>query len=519
MRGTKLFAAVLVAAAALMLSGCPWNPEDDGDGDNGDDWSDWTPVEVEGLYAVAGNGAVLLSWWEPNGSFDHVEVSWTPGGEAGEDVNPFDSSHLVSDLTNGVTYTFTVRVFGDEESASDGVTATCMPTAQFLYGGSGTDEGRSVTRNSGGEYVVAGSTQSAELQDALNVGAPDVYVLRIGIDGVVADWVAYGSLNDEIARDIALTSDDDYLLAGDWEVIDGHGDNFLALRLSTTFARVFERAPGGNGHEQSEACLETTDGGFAFAGESHSADIPDTTYNLNGDAYVVKLDSDGNLDWQVLFGGTGWDRLHGMIERSDGTLVVVGSSYSSNLPGSTQDGIDDFYLAELDADGVLQWQKMYGGTWQDSLSAIDETADGGSIVAGYSTSSDLTGLLADNGSGYVAKLDASGDVVWHTRVGGDGAWLTGVTALAGGHYAVAGYGPAPGEHWELGYQGYLAELSSTGTVVRECHVGGTETEYLGHVLETPAGGFVAVGYSDSADIPGTTNAGGTDVYVVMVEAE
>jgi fibronectin type III domain protein len=501
----------LVIVAAVLILGCPSPSGPDGPGDEDEDTT-WTPGDVEQLLSVAGDRRVALYWWEPGGSFDHYVVSWTPGGETGEVSSGFNPEYVVTSLTNGVEYTFTVTVVVDENGISEGVTTSCTPRAQFLYGGTGDDEASAVTAIAGSEYVIAGTTASDELQDELNRSGNDVYLVRIDDTGAVAGWTTYGSIGDESANDIVATSDNGYAIAGEWEVIVGEYDDYLALVLDSGASRVFERAPGGSGVDNGFACLETVDGGFVFAGESFSSDISGLTYNLNGDAYVVKLDASGATVWQNMVGGTGWDRTRDIAEAADGTLMLAGSSYSTNLPGSTQDQIDDFYLVKLDTDGSLLWQKMFGGTWQDALSAIVGTSDGGFVVAGRSSSDDLAGLLRDDGQGYLAKVDTDGDVVWHTRFGGDGSWPAAVIQTSTGGYLVAGRT----QEANLGYQGQIVEFDSGGAVIRECLAGGTGDERFSGIAEMPGGAYLVAGSSDSTDIPGLSSNGGTDFYAVIV---
>ncbi len=474
------------------------------------------PRKVEQLYAIAGDGRVALHWIEPGEPFvDHVNVTWSPGGNGGTEVQVNTCCCSIEGLTNGSEYTFAVTAESDTGTQSEAVRVSCIPARQLLFGGSGNDRAYSVTRTSSGEYVIAGSTESDELQQVMNKDGSDVYMVRFGSTGVMAGWTAYGYPNDEVAHDIHATSSDGYVLAGNWEVISGYGDDMFALRLDSGASRVFEDNLGGNGYDGGYACLETLDGGFVFAGESFSSGVAGLTYHGNGDAYVVKLDASGTTLWQQMFGGTGWDQIFDMVEATDGKLVVAGTSYSSDIPGSSQDGIHDFYLAQLDADGTLLWQKMFGGSWDDQLQAIDIAPNGGYIVAGLSTSSDLQGLLQDSGTAYLAKLDDSGTVEWHERLGGDGmTWLESVKSTSDGGYIAVGWYNG---FWNLGYQSYVVKLQADGTVEWQRWFGGSGDETAYDVIETPTGAYVVVGYSKSSDIPGAINNGGEDCYVLMLE--
>jgi len=501
----------IAVAGAVALLGCPSPSGPDDPRDGGDET--FTPRDVEQLVSVGGDGAAALYWVESGESFDHYLVSWTPGGESGEIVGGFSPAFEVDALTNGVQYTFTVKVVVSDNGISEGSQTSCTPRAQFFYGGTGTDEACAVAAIPGGRYVIAGTTSSDELQVSLNRSSSDVYLVRIDETGAVEGWTSYGYMGDERANDLSATSDDGYAIAGEWEVTLGEYDDYLALMLDSGASRVFERGLGGSGVENAFACVETSDGGYVFAGESFSSDIDGLTYHLNGDAYIVKLDDTGATVWQNMVGGTGWDRILGLAEASDGTMMLAGWSYSTNLPGSSGDGNDDFYLIKLDTDGSVLWQKMFGGSWQDDLFDIAATSGGGFAVVGMSGSDDLSDLLQNDGRGYLARVDEDGTVVWQTRFGGDLCMPAAVIQSSSGGYVVVG----SGYESNLGYQGQLVEFDASGSVVRECLIGGTGDDGLTGIVEMPGGAYLVVGTSNSTDIPSAASHGETDLYMSIID--
>src|SRR5205807_1686369 len=111
----------------------------------------------------------------------------------------------------------------------------------------------------------------------------------------------------------------------------------------------------------------------------------------------------GNILWQKLLGGSNNDYAQSIQQTIDGGYIVAGYSNSSNtgtLTGFTNNGIYDSWIIKLDGSGNIQWQKLLGGSGSDFAYSIQQTTDGGYIVAGYSFSSN-TGTLAgftNNGS-------------------------------------------------------------------------------------------------------------------------
>jgi hypothetical protein len=124
---------------------------------------------------------------------------------------------------------------------------------------------------------------------------------------------------------------------------------------------------------EAHAIIPTSDGGYVVAGE---------TYHSAGrhDVWVLKLDGQGNVQWQKNYGGTDDDWAYAIAPTSDGGYVVAGRTKSFGA------GRMDVWVLKLDGQGNVQWQKTYGGKGDDEARAIAPTSDGGYVVAGYTRS-------------------------------------------------------------------------------------------------------------------------------------
>ncbi|RME64713.1 MAG: hypothetical protein D6778_07465, partial [Nitrospirae bacterium] len=111
--------------------------------------------------------------------------------------------------------------------------------------------------------------------------------------------------------------------------------------------------------------------------------------------------------WVKTYGGTNYDKAYSVQETSDGGYIVAGWTQSFGA------GYGDFLVLKLDADGNVQWQKTYGGADDDGASSIQQTSDGGYVVAGYTASFGAGGYDV-----WVIKLDANGNVQWQKIYGG-----------------------------------------------------------------------------------------------------
>ncbi|MGB4230357.1 MAG: hypothetical protein WBJ63_07370 [Bacteroidales bacterium] len=125
-----------------------------------------------------------------------------------------------------------------------------------------------------------------------------------------------------------------------------------------------------------------------------------------GDYWVVKLDSSGTIQWQKCLGGTDNDEAKSIQQTSDGGYIVAGETWSNDGDVSGNHGIVDSWIVKLNSSGDIIWQKCFGGTDDDVAFSIQQTSDGGFIVAGGTWSND--GDMSGNHGGsdaWVVKLN------------------------------------------------------------------------------------------------------------------
>jgi hypothetical protein len=502
---------VVVGLFFAGLTGCEQEPPDNIEEEETDTVS---LPEVDLLYVIAGNGAAKLNWINPGWGPLNTEISWIPEGEAVQTVGTSIEDTIVSGLTNGITYNFLVKtVDPDSGGKSTGITVSCTPVFQKMVGGNNSDELYSIYPTSDSGFIMAGYSMSTDLPFLLNNGGKDVYVVKMDSNWDMEWQKLHGSINDDIALCVQQTIDGGYFIAGRWRVITGEPDKFYALKLDADGNRTWERAMGGNGYDIAYTCQQIADGGYIVAGESSSTDIPGLTYIGNVDIYLVKLDSSGATSWQKMYGGNGWDRVFSIQQTSDDGYILAGMSYSFDLSGQTHNGQDDFYLLKLDSNGDFLWQKQFGGSNWDSLNFVQQTVDGGYIIAGDTNSTDIPGLdlIVTSVQGsmyppahrYLAKCDSNGDIVWQKIFGVSNNWSIRETS-DGGFIVVDG-----------NYDVCFIKLDSNGDIVSEFTFAGTVAESAGAVLEVSSGVYIAVGSSESTDIPNVPNEGGFDGYFII----
>jgi len=322
-------------------------------------------------------------------------------------------------------------------------------------------------------------------------------------------------------------SDGNYIIAGytnsnDGDVTGNHGyyDAWI-VKVDTSGNIIWQKCFGGTGLDEALSVQQTTDAGFIVCGLSASTD-GNLTGNQGGyDYWVIKLDGNGNLLWQKNFGGSGDDYGHKAVQTSDGGYIVTGMSGSNDGDVSGNHGNNDLWTVKLDSGGNIEWKKCLGGSEEEGATAIEQTTDGGFIIAGYSASNN--GDVTGNHGGldfWLVKLNSSGNITWQKSLGGSGLEIArSIQQTADGGYLCSGSsgsnnGDVSGNHGAE--DGWIVKLNSSGTVEWQKCIGGNSDDDARSVNPTPDGGYFSGGYTFSAGGDVTGNHGQSDVWAVKL---
>ncbi|PKL84743.1 MAG: hypothetical protein CVV22_11180 [Ignavibacteriae bacterium HGW-Ignavibacteriae-1] len=265
---------------------------------------------------------------------------------------------------------------------------------QKTFGGRHLDFAQSIQETSDGGYIVAGNASSEDGDVTDSKGLGDVWVVKLSIDGNIEWQKTFGGSETDYANSIEKTRDGGYIVAGqsrsnDGDVSKNKGEHDVwILKLSTDGNIEWQMSFGGSSLEFAFSAHETKDGGYIVVGFAESNDGDITNNKGSWDAWVLKLRFDGSLEWQNTFGGSGSDSFRSVQEASNGGYVIVGSTGSNNGDVTKNKGMSDALVIKYEIDGSIEWQKTYGGTLSDGLRSIQETSDGSYIVAGFSNSND-----------------------------------------------------------------------------------------------------------------------------------
>jgi hypothetical protein len=406
-----------------------------------------------------------------------------------------------------------------------------QPTVQWQksVGGTGNDYAESIQQTNDGGYIVVGISYSNDGDVSGNQGASDCWVVKLNAFGIIEWEKSMGGSGDDNARLIQQTNDGGYIFIGpsdsnDGDVSGNHGNlDYWAVKLTSTGVIEWQKSLGGTGYEYAQYIQQTSDGGYIAAGSSFSND-GDVSGNHGGfDCWVVKLNDEGTIVWQKSLGGLSNDEAESIQQTNDGGFILAGHSDSNDGDVSGNHGGPDYWVVKLSSIGTIEWQKSLGGSGSDQAKSVQQTNDGGYIVAGYTSSND--GDVSVN-YGYldfwVVKLNSLGTIEWQKTLGGSDFDLAqSIQQTNDGEYIVAGYSYSNDVDVQSsqGNQDFwVVKLSSIGTIEWEKSLGGSGLENASSIQQTNEGGFIVAGSSNSNDGDVSGNQGNSDYWVVQLKS-
>ncbi len=303
----------------------------------------------------------------------------------------------------------------------------------------------------------------------------------------------YGGTAEDEALSVVENSDGGYTLAGNTNSYGAGDSDAWLIKVDASGVMQWSQTYGGIKADVARCMIKTDDGGYAIAGYTRSFGAGNT------DFWLVKTDASGTEQWSQTYGGITADEYAWcVIQTSDGGYALTGTTES------VYSGQSDAWLVKTDAFGVEQWNQTYGGTDYASASCVVQNSDGSYVIAGckYLSDAGLDALLV--------KVDASGTEQWSQTYGGtreDEAYS--VVKTSDGGYALAGYtesfGAGNTDFW-------LVKTDASGTEQWSQTYGGTRRDEAYSVVKTSDGGYVIAGFTNSF------GAGNDDAWLVKVDA-
>lgn len=298
------------------------------------------------------------------------------------------------------------------------------------YGGNGMEILTCLLQANDGGYLIGGYTYFTSAGGDMtsgHYGNTDFWVIKVDATGTKQWDRHYGGYDLDWLQDMVIAPDGGYLLAGLTWSSDGQVtstsrgmNDYWVIKVDDSGAKQWDKRFGSTGDDLLYKVVNTSDGGYALAGESNGNAGYEKSENGRGqtDIWVIKISSTGQLLWDRTLGGTGYEAGYGLAASNDGG-VAVGSRSLSGISGDRTcplhaDG-DDAWVVRLDGAGSILWDRAFGSTGTDNLWDMESASDGGFYLGLGAI--DGNGDCTVNTNGWhldecVMKLDANGVKQW-----------------------------------------------------------------------------------------------------------
>lgn len=370
------------------------------------------------------------------------------------------------------------------------LSATSLLRAQTswekLFSQKSTDVFRCVIEASAGGYIAAGYTSDSTVNDT------DAYVVRLNVNGDTL-WTKkynYGPGSKDLYYKVINATGNTFLLCGYSTGYNGSDDAIWA-KMDANGNILWTYSWGGVGKERAQDIQQTSDGGYAIAGYTTS---PPALYY---DAFLIKTDNDGILQWQKKYGGSGFEDANSLRQLPDGGYILGGQASGS--------GGLDMSLMRINASGDTLWTRKFGTAGTDNIESVYRLSSGDFVLAGGTD-----GAGAGGNDGYLVKTDSGGAVLWTRTYGGnDQDDFHRVEETSDNGFILSGTSRSSGA---LLPNMWLVKTNSAGDSLWTRTFGGNNHDHGYSAVQTSDGGYIFAGYSSSFAF------NGEDGYIVKTDA-
>jgi hypothetical protein len=388
---------------------------------------------------------------------------------------------------------------------------------QRSFGGTNGDIASAIRQTSDGGFIIGGYSWSSasENKTSTNFGDADYWLLRLDRNGDKLWDFSFGGDAQDILTDVQPTGEGGFVLAGfslspqsGNKTSPGFGQrDYWLIRVNAAGHKLWEKSYGTTNSETLRSVQVLTDGGFVLSGDVSYPRAP-------ADWWILRTDANGNLIWERTLGGSNLDQVPIVRVMPNGDFCVGGFS-ASPVGGDRTASIyaQDYWLVRLDKNGNKLWDKTYGGNSDDYLFSLALTAEGGLLLGGSSSSttdsnktSPFFGQNLGMGDFWVVLVDGSGNKLWEKSFGGSSSDILGqVLQTPDGGFIVGGGSASPpsGNKTSQLYGGvydgdtWVVRLDRDGNKLWEQSYGGTEPDWLENFALTSDGGIILANVSRS----------------------
>lgn len=383
-----------------------------------------------------------------------------------------------------------------------------------------------------GGFLCVGQTNSTtgDIQVSINgqnIGTEDGIIVKLDALGNVVWNQSIGTMLDDDITDVKQTADGGFILVGNTQGTLGFdpsctvcsSQEYWLVKLDSQGNIEWEKIYGSSASEAASSVDVTSDGGYIMVGYTQGANgNVSASPQGTSDMWIVKVDAQGDLLWEKSIGSVDFDDARSVKPCLDGGYIVVGTFENSTSFSATT----DIAVVKLAQNGDLEWQQTYGNTSTDENgNDILQNPDGTFMVVGsaLNTSSILTNPFGSSDA-ILFQISETGTVIWAKNYGGSSADAAhSIRAVGDGSYYLAGATNSNNMNF-TGYQGngdgWLGKVDASGTLLWSVLFGGTNSDFVGGITVTSNGGCVVAGSGNSTNGIFQSNSGNYDVFALRV---
>ncbi|UCE07940.1 MAG: T9SS type A sorting domain-containing protein, partial [bacterium] len=329
------------------------------------------------------------------------EIEWTEVYDSDDNDENSDDFSSVIPVTDGYI------AVGNTDNGSRDLDLWIVKTDlngvfqwDLLFGGTDNDAASVIESTNDGNFIIAGYTFDTSGETGRNG-----YLIKINGEGTELWSQIIGGSDGENFSSVKQTADNGFILCGTIST-GGIGSDMYLVKTNSSGEVSWEKQYGNAGEENVDVAgsvVIAPDGGFVVAGRT-------TSFGAGAnDVYVIKTDANGvqNTTWgDKTFGEEHHDGASEVITTSDGGYLIVGSIENHYEPLPINDWYSDVYIIKLDQNGDFEWDNVYGGLRGEGASMVRELDDGSFIICGRTSSYGSSG----DGDIYFLRLNIDGNI-------------------------------------------------------------------------------------------------------------
>lgn len=301
---------------------------------------------------------------------------------------------------------------------------------QKTYGGPGNDRGLDLINTPTGNLVLVGFLEGKAPGAPTSPNSQNLWVVQVDAVGTVQWEKTFGYAGSDYATQVIADADGNLVIAGVLDVTASEGlgnqtqkhagGDYWVLKLNAQGELIWRNYFGGLQADTPYALETTPDGGYLLAGTSDSADTDISQSRGSYDCWVVKIDSQGQLQWEASFGGSQIDTAYALAPLQNGHYRIVGDSRSSDQQVTQNNGAADMWVFDIDLSGELVQEKCIGGSNFDVGRSLYPLSNGCWLLAGSSrsTDGDLQKNQGQNDAWMVVLNPTASEIIWQQTLGG-----------------------------------------------------------------------------------------------------